>query len=205
MITFIAWTATAIGFTAILIKRQGTTIAVLTLQTTLIALDAVMLVPQRGTTFLLAAAILCGRAIILAALMIIVARRTSEDWRRRTERSPLLRVAIILTGMVILDMLIPPLGSLAPAVQTACLSLLATGIGIVILRHGTLFQLIGILIAENALALLAVSVPGGLPILIELGSTFDLLVVLSVGLAFHSGIAHIFGSTNTTLMRDLHD
>ena len=45
-------------------------------------------------------------------------------------------------------------------------------------RRPILFQLLGLIVAENGLALLAVSVPGGLSYVVELGALFDLALVV---------------------------
>ena len=58
------------------------------------------------------------------------------------------------------------------------------GIAIVVARRPAFMQMLGLLVAENGLSLLAVSVPGGLPYVIELGALFDLVLVVTVAAAF---------------------
>ena len=72
-------------------------------------------------------------------------------------------------------------------------------------RRATLLQLMGILVCENAIALAAVSAPGGIPVIIELGAAADVIVFFSVGLAFHQRIFDVLGSGDSTVMRELHD
>ncbi len=205
MTTSLAWAAAAIGLGGVIAKRQRMTVLVLIAQTILIAMDASMLANGRSGSFLLAAIILWIRVAVLAILLTLVIRTTREDWQRRTEYSPLTRIAVTAAALILFNLLLPPLGFLTPPLQSACLVVVTAGLGMVLLRHGTLFQLVGILIAENGLSLIAISVTGGVPLLIELGAAFDLLVVLSVGLLFHSRIAKVFQSTNSTLLRELHD
>ncbi len=205
MTTSLAWAAAAIGLGGVIAKRQRMTVLVLIAQTILIAMDASMLANGRSGSFLLAAIILWIRVAVLAILLNLVMRTTREDWHRRTEYSPLTRIAVTAAALILFNLLLPPLGFLTPPLQSACLVVVTAGLGMVLLRHGTLFQLVGILIAENGLSLIAISVTGGVPLLIELGAAFDLLVVLSVGLLFHSRIAKVFQSTNSTLLRELHD
>ena len=52
------------------------------------------------------------------------------------------------------------------------------------MRRPALLQVLGILVAENGVYLLAISVPGGLPFVIELGVLFDLVLVVTVAAAF---------------------
>ena len=54
-------------------------------------------------------------------------------------------------------------------------------------------------------AMAAVAVPGGLPLLIELGVAFDLIVLITVATAFHQRIFGEFGTGDTGVLRDLHE
>ncbi len=83
--------------------------------------------------------------------------------------------------------------------------LLAIGVATIVARRPTIFHLLGLLVAENGIALAAVSVPGGLPLLIELGVAFDLIVVITVATAFHERIFGEFGTGDTAVLRDLRD
>jgi hydrogenase-4 component E len=75
----------------------------------------------------------------------------------------------------------------------------------VILRRATILQLVGLMVAENGLALAAVSVHGGMPVLIELGALFDLTLLISVAVAFHDRIFMLLGTGDSALLRELHD
>ena len=68
-----------------------------------------------------------------------------------------------------------------------------------------MFNLLGLIVAENGIALAAVAVPGGLPLLIELGVAFDLIVLVTVATAFHQRIFGEFGTGDTGVLRDLHE
>ena len=59
--------------------------------------------------------------------------------------------------------------------------------------------------AENGLSLLAISVPGGLPYVIELGALFDLALVVVVAVVFTRRIHGEFGTGDTELLRGLRD
>jgi hydrogenase-4 membrane subunit HyfE len=77
------------------------------------------------------------------------------------------------------------------------------GIAIVVARRPVFFQLLGLIVAENGLSLLAVSVPGGLPYVIELGALFDLALVVTVAAAFTTRIHSELGTGDTELLRGL--
>jgi hydrogenase-4 membrane subunit HyfE len=75
----------------------------------------------------------------------------------------------------------------------------------VVARRATLFQALGLLVAENGIALAATAVKGGLPIVIELGAVFDVILIVAVATAFHERIFGEFGTGDTSLLRGLRD
>ena len=101
--------------------------------------------------------------------------------------------------------LAPSFGLTSRVAEQASLSLLVIGIAIIIARRPTVFNLLGLIVAENGIALAAVAVPGGLPLLIELGVAFDLIVLVTVATAFHQRIFGEFGTGDTGVLRDLHE
>jgi hydrogenase-4 component E len=99
----------------------------------------------------------------------------------------------------------PPLGLGDQAAEHGSIVLLCLGIAIVAMRKPALLQLLGILVAENGVYLLAASVQGGLPFAIELGVVFDLALVITVAAAFAAKIHAEVGSGDTDLLRALRD
>jgi hydrogenase-4 membrane subunit HyfE len=51
----------------------------------------------------------------------------------------------------------------------------------------------------------ATAVVGGMPLVIELGTVFDLIVIVVVATAFHERIFDAYGTGDTTLLRGLRD
>jgi hydrogenase-4 component E len=101
--------------------------------------------------------------------------------------------------------LLPPLGTGDVAGERAAVALVVLGMTIVVVRRQTLFQLLGLIVAENGLSLLAISVPGGLPYVIELGALLDLALVVVVASFFSRRIHGELGSGDTELLRGLRD
>jgi hydrogenase-4 component E len=101
--------------------------------------------------------------------------------------------------------LVPPVGLPHPWEEHAAVGLVALGLATAIVRRPAIFQALGFLIAENGLYLAALSVAGGLPMFIELGLAFDLVVVVSVAGAFSAKIHGEFGTSDTSLLRRLRD
>jgi hydrogenase-4 membrane subunit HyfE len=58
---------------------------------------------------------------------------------------------------------------------------------------------------ENGVALAAVSVPGGLPLVVEFGIAIDLTVVIAVAIVLHERIFEEFGTGDSHVLRSLRD
>jgi len=79
------------------------------------------------------------------------------------------------------------------------------GVATVALRRATLFQILGIVLVENALALAALELPGGASLAIELGVALDLVLIALVAGVFHERIFAEFGAGDTAALRTLRD
>ena len=199
------WTALGLGIATVLVRRRSVAIAILALQSLLVSATALALAPGRSEAFFAAALVLLVKAILITALLGLAVSRTREARPVRAGIDPLVRLGITLAGVLTLNMLIPPLAGIDPTLQQASLGVLAAGIATVVLRRATVLQLVGLLVAENGLALAAVSIQGGLPVVIELGALFDLTLLVSVAVAFHDRIYVLLGTGDSALLRELHD
>jgi hydrogenase-4 component E len=85
------------------------------------------------------------------------------------------------------------------------LALVAFGVTIAATRRATLFQVLGIVVAENGLALAALELPGGSSTAIEFGVAFDLTLVAVVAAVFHERIFAEFGAGDSAHLRTLRD
>ena len=116
----------------------------------------------RSGDFLVASLVLLTKAVVLPVLLLVVVRRTREPrlvapaaprscaWRGAGA------VALAATALV------PPLGLGDAQTEQTAVALVLVGIAIVVARRPAFLQLLGLIVAENGLSLLAVSVPGGL-------------------------------------------
>ena len=84
------------------------------------------------------------------------------------------------------------------------LALVAFGIATAATRRATLFQVMGIVLVENGLALAALELPGT-SALIELGVALDLTLVALVAAVFHERIFAEFGAGDSAALRSLRD
>jgi hydrogenase-4 membrane subunit HyfE len=88
--------------------------------------------------------------------------------------------------------------------ERGVLALVAFGAATVATRRATLLQVLGIVLAENGLALAALELPGrGSSIAIELGVAFDLTLVALVAAVFHERIFAEFGAGDSASLRTL--
>jgi hydrogenase-4 component E len=164
-----------------------------------------MLVPSRPSEFIPAALTLVLRALVIAVLLVIAIRRTRQSLPGGEETIPLIR--LVVAGLIVAALvgLVPAFGLASHLAEHGAIALIATGLALLVTRRATLFQVVALLVAENGIALAAVNVRGGLPIVIELGVAFDLVLVVTVAMVFHDRIFDVFGTSDTYALRELRD
>lgn len=194
----------ALGFGVILVRRRSLATKLLVAQSLLLGIAALVLADGSGG-LAVAGAILLVRAIALPALLVATRQRTPEPGPLTPTTTVVVRLLVATVVSLVAVASLPPLGLADVAAERGAVTLLCLGIAIVITRRPALVQVLGILVAENGVYLLAVSVPGGLPLVIELGVAFDLALVVTVAAAFAQKIHGTLGSGDTDLMRQLHD
>ncbi len=199
------WGLVALGLLVAGTRRRSVAIGLVAAQALALGFAALSVSPGRSTAFLVASFALLVRALPLCVLLALSVRRTREPRPLRSRATPLARVSAVLALVLVVAALAPPLGLESRAAEQASIGLVAMGIAIVVVRRSTVFHLLGLLVAENGIALAAMSVAGGLPLLIEVGVAFDLVVVVSVATVFHERIFGEFGSGDTALLRSLRD
>jgi hydrogenase-4 component E len=201
----LGWGMVALALFVVITRRRTTAIAFIALQALLLGVYALTLVPGRSAEYLAASLILLARTLPLLAFMVVSVRRTREAYPTRSAMRPLLRLGLVIAAVIVVLFLAPSFGLTSRVAEQASVSLLVIGVTIIVARRSTVFDLLGLIVAENGVALAAVAVPGGLPLLIELGVAFDLIVLVTVAIAFHQRIFGEFGTGDTAVLRDLHE
>lgn len=199
------WILNLLGLAVVLVRRRTVAIALLAAQSLLLGGAAVSHIDGSLSLLFVALAIGVGRGIVLPVLLLRVVRHTREAGRLSTERPPFLRLLMAVVIVAVCAALIPPFGLEYPGAEQAVMAMLTCGIVVAALRRAVVFQAVGFLIAENGIYLAGLAVPGGIPGALELALLFDLIVVLTVVAAFGSKIFQHFGTSDTTILRDLHD
>jgi hydrogenase-4 component E len=194
-----------LGLAVIVARRRSVAIALVAAQSLALGIGSLTLASERSDDFLVASLVLLTKAAVIPALLFVVMRRTREPRLVAAASPGLVRLAGAGAVALAVTALVPPLGlGDAQAEQTA-VALVLIGIAIVVARRPAFMQLLGLLVAENGVSLLAVSVPGGLSYVIELGALLDLALVITVALAFTQRIHTELGTGDTELLRGLHD
>ena len=201
----LGWAMVALGLLVVSTRRRSAAIGLVALQALLLGGYALSLTPGRSTEFLVASLLLLARSLPLCVLLGFSVGRTREPRPLRARMKPLLRLGFVVAVVLLLVMLVPSFGLTSRAAEQASVGLLTVGIATIVARRPTIFHLLGLIVAENGIALAAVAVPGGLPLLIELGVAFDLVVLITIAVAFHERIFNEFGTGDTAVLRDLRD
>ena len=129
----------------------------------------------------------------------------------RIERNPfinprlslILAIAIVFAASIAMDnaALGGPLD--APRALPAAVAEVLTGLLIAMTRRKSLSIVVGLLVFENGLALAAFSLTYGMPLVVELGAAFDLLMVIVVVGVYARRMLTVFGSLSTDELRNL--
>jgi hydrogenase-4 component E len=195
----------ALGFGVILVRRRSLAILLVAVQALLLGVAALSLAGDSGGGLLVAGIILLVRAVALPALLTLSRRRTPEPGLVTPATTVGVRLLVATIVALAAMAAVPSLGLGDRAVEHSVVALLSLGIATVVMRRPAILQVLGILVAENGVYLLAISVPGGLPFVIELGILFDLALVVTVAAAFTQKIQGEVGTGDTDLLRGLRD
>lgn len=194
-----------LGFGVMLVRRRSVATALVALQALVLGVGALSLDGGDGGGLAVAAVILLVRAVALPVLLTIARRRTPEPTLLTPPTSVLVRLLIATAVVLVGSAATPPLGLGDRAAEHGAVALLCLGIATVATRRPAILQVLGILVAENGVYLLAISVPGGIPAVVELGVLFDLVLVVTVAAAFTGKIHERVGTGDTDMLRSLRD
>jgi hydrogenase-4 membrane subunit HyfE len=180
VISFWLWVLVVLGFGVVVVRHRSLAVGLVTVQALVIA--GIALDKAATTNDIVAAVALGCRAVALAALFLWLVARTRESQPIRAGADPFARAAAGLALALAVTWLVPAA-----------------------LRRATLFQVLGVVLAENGLALAALELPRAPALVIELGVTLDLTLIALVAAAFHTWIFAEFGTADASLLRGLRD
>lgn len=156
-----------------------------------------------------AAAVFALRALAFPLLLTRLARAEPDE----REAEPLLATAaaLIVTGLLLAAAygVARPVVALSasPAVRAApaAIAVVLTALFVLVTRRHALAQVVGVLMLDNGVAALAFLTTGGVPLIVELGVSFDVLLALLVLLVLVGRMRIAFGGADIAELRELRD
>jgi len=194
----------ALGLGVVVVRRRSLATALVALQGLVLGVAA-LAQGGDGGAMSVAGAILLVRAAAIPLLLLVARRRTPEPTLVAPTTSVATRLVIATAVVLVAVAATPPLGLADRAAEHGSVALVCLGIATVAVRRPALLQVLGILVAENGVYLLAIAVSGGVPAAVELGVLLDLVLVVTVATAFAAKIHQRVGSGDTDLLRGLRD
>jgi hydrogenase-4 component E len=196
------WVLLGLGLVVLVVRRRSVAVGAVTLQSLVLAAAAFR--DAGALDERIAAAALTARSLGLAAFFLLLITRTREQRLVRAGIAPLRRAGIAVVLALVLVALVPAEGLGTRAAERCILGLVAFGLVVTWSRRATLFQILGIVLVENALVLAALQL-AQMSWLIEIAVTIDLTVVAVVAGVFHERIFAEFGAGDTEALRSLRE
>jgi hydrogenase-4 component E len=201
---------TAVG---LLWRRQLTAmITLFAVQGIALAAMVIIIGARQHSVELLVVAVPLG--VLRAGVLPYVVRRASRGApTEQRETSPQVNIAASLLAAALLVLLsyavTRPLVTLAPSPATAILpvtvAVVLIGFFTLATRRRALAQVVGFLLLDNGITATAFLAAAGVPLIVELGVSFDLLLVVLVLQLLSVRLATSFGTTDLDELRELHD
>lgn len=167
-------------------------------------------VHARDAGLIATAAVVAG--IKGVAIPHLLARVGSDDATAREQRplvnvpaSLLLSAALILLAFASTRVLAHVVGGTPGSLVPVGFATLLVGFVVLVVRRRPVFQIVGLLLMDNGIALVAFLVTAGVPFLIELGVTLDVLLGVVVLLVLAQRLRDEFGDVDLDELQELHD
>ncbi|MBX6766893.1 MAG: hypothetical protein IRY90_07050 [Actinomadura rubrobrunea] len=158
-------------------------------------------------------ALAVGIAVLRAAVLPRLLRRAIADGGEARETEPLVNVAaslVVAAGLALLSYAVTrPVVALepSPAVHAVPVALTVVLIGFFVLvsRRRALSQVVGFLLVDNGITAVAFLTTSGVPLIVELGVSLDVLLAVLVLQVLTARMRAAFGGTDLDDLRELRD
>lgn len=160
------------------------------------------------------AVVAAGTLVLRAGLLPLLLRRAlAATGPLLGETRPLVNVAASLLAAAVLTMIAyavsGPLVALAPAPATSAvpvgLTVVLIGFFVLVTRRRALSQVVGFLLVDNGITAVAFLTTAGVPLMVELGISLDVLFAVLVLQVLTSRMRDTFGDTDLDELRELRD
>jgi hydrogenase-4 component E len=192
-------------------RELSAIVRLLILQGILLAALAVVLAIRADSFELVMVAV--GVLALKAVVVPGVLRRVLRDSSEARETEPLINVTASIVAAALLTLLAyavaRPLVRLAPSAETEAvpvgLAMVLLGFFVLVTRRRALSQIVGFLLLDNGIATTAFLITGGVPGIVELAVSLDVLLVVLVLQVLTARLRATFGGTDIDELRELHD
>jgi hydrogenase-4 component E len=177
-----------------------------------LGLVALILGVHLGDAGLIATALVV-LAIKGVAIPVFLAKAGGEGGALNRERRPLLNVpASLVASAALIVLAFAAARGVAAFVGTTAGTLVPVGVATLLLgffvlvtRRRPIFQMVGLLLVDNGIALVAFLCTAGVPFLIELGVSLDVLLGVVVLMVLAQRLRSEFGDVDLDELQELHD
>jgi hydrogenase-4 component E len=148
-----------------------------------------------------------AKAIVVPGILLLMLRGTPVRVERHLYVAP--RVGLVLAVLIVFGAAAAVSGITLPGsaggerALPAAIAEVLTGLLLVMTRRKAISLLIGLFVFENGLALAAFALTFGMPLVVELGILFDLLIAVGVGWVTTRRMIATVGSASTDQLRRL--
>jgi hydrogenase-4 component E len=200
--------------TAVLVlwrRRLAAIVRLLAVQGAALAgLVAVLAVHQHDAEL---GAVALGVLALRAVVLPVVVRRALRAAGEAGQTQPLVNVTASLLAAAVLALLAyavtQPIVGLSPSPAThavpVAVTVLLLGFFVLVTRRRALAQLAGFLLMDNGITAAAFLTTAGVPLVVELGVSLDILLAVLVLQVLTTRMRAAFGSTDLDELRELHD
>lgn len=189
------------------VTNLRTAVGIFLAQSAMIAFASIVIGIETGNGHYFLAALLTVviKVGIIPYMLFSIVRRLKKEREANLLLSPnfssLAAACATVLAYGFIDQALP--GVMSRDSLAAAVSLVLIGLQIIMIRRQAVLQIVGLNTMENGLYLVSLSVTNGLPLIIELGIFFDVLVAVAVLGILTYRLKLSYFSTDTTLLRKL--
>lgn len=154
-----------------------------------------------------------GVLVLKGGVLPAVLRRALREGGESRETQPLVNVPASILAAALLTLLAyaasGPVVDLHPVPETRAvpvgLSMVLIGLFVLVTRRRAISQVVGFLLMDNGIAATAFLLTAGVPVIVELAVSLDLLLVVLVLLVVTTHVRATFGATDIDGLQELRD
>ena len=198
-----------LGVLLVATRSIGRSIWMVALQSAFVGLAALAVGLATGAGHLAFGGLLAigAKGIVVPLVLGSILRRSSVRRERHMLLGPrtllVAAVVIVFASAAAADGVTSGASVATSRVLPAAISQVLMGLLIVMTRRKALSLVVGLLVFENGIALTAFALTYGMPLVVELGIAFDLLVAVAVGWVYVRRMVEVFGGASTDSLRNL--